>query len=114
MRPAKARIIAIDTPASRGVPGPGEITRCECVPRERGLHRNGIVAVYVDLRAEDEKCLHQVVGEGVVVVDQQDAGPSAHMPSAAMSSARRSTALFARTSSYSARGELSATIPPPA
>ena len=81
---------------------------------ERGFDVDRVVAVHVDLGAEDQKCLHEVVGEGVVIVDQQDARPGAHSPSAAILSALRSTALLAMTSSYSAFGELSATMPPPA
>ena len=81
---------------------------------ERLLDRDGVVAMDVHLGAEHQERLHQVIGEGIVVIDQQDARARAHNPSAAIPSARRRTALFAMTSSYSAFGELSATIPPPA
>ena len=110
--PAKARIMSIDTPASYGVPGPGEMHRCEGCERLRGGDVDRVVAKHAHLRAEHEERLHQVVGEGVVVVDQQQ--PRLHIPSSASSSARRSAALFASTSSCSASGTLSATMPPPA
>src|ERR1700722_17510941 len=81
---------------------------------ERRLDADGVVTVDVDVRAEHPERPHEVIGERIVVVDQQYSRTRAHRPSAAMLSARRSTALFAMSSSYSAFGELSATIPPPA
>src|SRR5690606_24139431 len=82
------------------------------VELERRAHRQRIVAVDEHLRLEDQERLHQVVGEGVVVVDQQHAG--GHRPSSASSSARRRIALFASTSWCSLSGTLSATMPAPA
>src|SRR5882724_10127479 len=109
MRPANARTMSMDTPASYGVPGPGEMRGCE---RLRLLPRERVVAVDAHLRAEDQERLHQVVGEGVVVVDQQQV--RLHNPSSASSSARTRAALLANTSSCSASGTLSATMPAPA
>src|ERR1700722_5795705 len=94
--------------------GSGRNDQMRMLLRERFLDRDGVVAVHVDVRAQHQKGLHQVVGEGVVVVDEQYPRSHDKSPSAAMLSARRSTALFAMTSSYSAFGELSATMPPPA
>src|SRR3984957_8109956 len=91
--------------------GSGRNDQMRMLLRERLLDRDGVVAVYVDVRTQHQKGLHQVVGEGVVVVDEQYPRSHAYSPSAAMLSARRSTALFAMTSSYSAFGELSATMP---
>ncbi len=81
---------------------------CQCL-----LHGDHVVAMHLHLRAQYQERLHQVVGERIVVVDQQHFR-RAHRPSAAIASALRSTALFAMTSSNSAFGELSATMPPPA
>ncbi len=110
--PAKARIMAIDTPACCGVPGPGEMHRCV------GRHSRAASTVSASLRctlhlgAEHQEGLHQVVGEGVVVVDQQQA--RAHSPSSASRSACTAAALLASTSSCSLSGTLSATMPAPA
>src|SRR4026208_1908515 len=79
--PANARIMSIDTPASYGVPGPGE------------MHRWG----GANARAQHHERLHQVVGERVVVVDQQQT--DAHKPSEASLSARAIAPDFATTSS---------------
>ena len=73
---------------------------------------DGIVAVHHDVGVEHQKRLHQVVGEGVEVVDHQQA--DAHRPSSAISIARRRISLLAITSRYSNAGSLSATIPAPA
>src|SRR5665213_388946 len=79
---------------------------------ERGSDGDFIVAAHIDLRAQHHECLHQVVGEGVVVVDQQQM--RRHKPSSASASARTMAPLLASTSSYSASGTLSATTPAPA
>src|SRR5882672_11627326 len=78
----------------------------------RRFDADRIVAKHAHVCAQDEERLHQVVSEGVIVIDQQQA--RAHRPSFASSSARLSAAPFARTSAYSAGGELSATMPAPA
>ena len=84
--------------------------------RLRLLDRDRIVAMHEHVGAEHEERLHQVVGEAVVVVDEQQArhGLRHHRPSRAISSARRSTSLLANTSRYSFIGTLSATMPAPA
>src|SRR5215470_14635387 len=74
--------------------------------------RERVVAIDEHVGLEHEERLHEVVGERVVVVDQEK--PRAHSPSSASSRARRKIALFASTSWYSVTGTLSATIPAPA
>ena len=71
--------------------------------RQRRLHLDRVVTVHDRLGAQAGDRLHQVVGEGVVVVDQQDARRTAeaHSPSSASSMAERSTEALASTSSYS-------------
>src|SRR6185295_1668765 len=82
--------------------------------RERLRRRDvdGVVTEHPHVRAEHEKRLHEVVGEGVVVVDEQEL--HVHMPSSASWSARTAEAFLASTSACSASGTLSATMPPPA
>ena len=79
--------------------------------RARLVDRDLVVAIHDHLRAQRGERLHQVVGERVVVVDQQHAH---YRPSPAISSARRRIALFASTSRYSFAGTESATMPAPA
>ena len=61
-------------PASLGVQGPGETTRC--VGRGRLDLGDGhvVVALDGDVGAELAEELHEVVGERVVVVDHEDPG----------------------------------------
>src|SRR5262245_41289482 len=73
---------------------------------------DGIVAIHAHVGTEDQERLHQVIGEGIVVIDEKESWH--HKPSFANSSARRSAAPLASTSAYSAAGTLSATIPAPA
>ncbi|WDT81612.1 MAG: hypothetical protein MPW14_07775 [Candidatus Manganitrophus sp.] len=71
MRPAKAWISGTEMPASLGVQGPGEITMRF---RRQGLdvgQRHGVVALHPHLGAQLAQVLHQVVGEGIVVVDHE-------------------------------------------
>src|SRR5262249_28653580 len=70
----------------------------------------GIVADHVQLGAELAEILHEVVGEGVVVVDDED---HARDPAAAMRSARMSPRALEHVSSHSVLGSESATIPAP-
>src|SRR5207248_9624169 len=72
--------------------------------------RDGIVAVDLSLRAELGQVLDQVVGEGVVVVDDGDP----HGISSARRIASKSTPALASVSWYSRSGTESATIPAPA
>jgi hypothetical protein len=96
--------------------GTGRDAQVRRLQRLRLVHRNPVVAMHEHLGAEDHEGLHQVVGEGIVVVDQQQScgRRSVHRPSSASASARRTIALFANTSSYSVCGTLSATRPAPA
>ncbi len=89
--------------------GDAQVRRRE-VQRLRGAEC--IVAMYDDFRAQHQEGLHQVVGEGVVVVDQQQL--RLHSPSCASSRARAIAPLLASTSSCSLCGTLSATMPAPA
>ena len=86
--------------------------------RERLLDAQGVVAVHRDLGALHQEGLHEVVGEGVVVVDEQQPhalpGHPRHDASPAICSARAAEPLLASTSSYSLCGTLSATMPAPA
>ena len=72
-RRAAASISSMLTPASSGAPGPGEITTASGRRRSSSAAVAGVVAHHLDLGARDlGQLLHQVVGEGVVVVDHQD------------------------------------------
>ena len=71
-----------------------------------------VMPPYRDPRSQDGQCLHQIVGERVVVIDEQDV--PRHRPSSASESAASSAALFASTSACSRSGTLSATMPAPA
>ena len=63
-------------PASSGVQGPGEMIRCDGPPGLDLLQRDLVVAMdfQVQRRVDLAQPLDQVVGERVVVVDQQDHG----------------------------------------
>ena len=94
--------------------------------RERRLNAECIVTVHRDLGALHQEGLHEVVGEGVVVVDEEQAHTvtriahrctrdhAAHETSPAIANARAAEPLLASTSSYSLCGTLSATMPAPA
>ena len=91
--------------------------------RQRLVDRDLVVAAHVDLGAEHEEGLHQVVGERVVVVDEQQPRPvrggvlrhgGSHDAPPAIASARAAEPLLAMISSYSLCGTLSATMPAPA
>src|SRR5207244_12508676 len=101
-------------PISRIVrrPGTGRDAQVRGCERARLLRGERVVAVDTHLSSQDQERLHQVVGEGIVVVDQQQA--RLHKPSPASSSARTRAALLASTSSCSLSGTLSATMPAPA
>ena len=85
-------------------------------PRRRDSRRvDFVVAPHFDRRAQFAQKLEQIVGEGIVVVDQQNHRP----PSAAAAAlARRAASITARAlftlSQYSLAGSESATTPPPA
>src|SRR5690606_12375155 len=88
-------------------------TQVRGLERARLLDGDLVVAIHHDLGAEHHEGLHQVVGERVVVINEQQSG-WAHKPSCASASARRTISLLASTSRYSVSGTLSATSPAPA
>ena len=65
-------------PASLGVQGPGEMIRCVGPQRGDFVERDPIVAVHLQLerRIDLAQPLHEVVGERIVVIDQQNHGNS--------------------------------------
>ena len=75
-------------PASFGVHGPGEMTMCSGLPRRHLFQRDRIVAVHVHVRAQLAEVLDEVVGEAVVVVDQQQHVAAIFMFPIAMAPAR--------------------------
>src|SRR5438046_9905101 len=79
-------------------------------PREDAREVNGVVAQHLEPGAELAQVLDEVVGEGVVVVDDQDHRPG--LP-AAIRSASSIPWAFERVSSHSVFGSESATIPAP-
>src|SRR5438105_1410105 len=95
-----------------GCPGTGRDAQVRGRGRLRRFRTHGFIAVDTHVCSEDQERRNQVVGEGVVVVYQQQA--RLHNPSPASSSARTRAALLANTSSCSVSGTLSATIPAPA
>ena len=135
----KRRMTSSVSPASSGRPGPGEITTCVgCIAAISSIGHL-VVPPHRDRRPELAQVLHQVVGERVVVIENEDhvssKAPlqSAHRParpapapapaaarpftpqsSCASSSARTSARALSRVSSYSADGFESATMPAPA
>ena len=60
-------------PASLGVQGPGETIKCEGARRDL-VERDLVVAADLDRerRVDFPQPLHEVVGERIVVIDQQD------------------------------------------
>src|SRR5207247_4921557 len=73
------------------------------------LHRDLVVPAHGHLRAQRAQVLHQVVGEGIVVVDDRDH----RSPRSARCTAIHSARPLLMVSSHSARGSESATIPAP-
>ena len=59
-------------PASFGVHGPGESTIASGSARDDGRAGDLVVAVHADLGAQFTEIVHQVEGETVVIVDQDD------------------------------------------
>ena len=112
MRPWKCSITGRETPASAGVPGPGETTTWVGCERLGLLGGDAVVAGHVHLRAGGCDVVHQVVGERVVVVDHEHLhGP--YTPVSAWSMATASAAILFIASWYSPSGLESATTPPP-
>ena len=69
---AAARTSGTLIPASRGVQGPGEITIAAGSQRERVLDAEGVVPVDHRIGAQLAGVLDQVVGEAVVVVEDEE------------------------------------------
>ena len=69
---AGARGSRASRPRPRGGPGPGEIDEVRRRERLRLVGRDRVVAAHDDLGAELAEQVREVVGERVVVVDQQD------------------------------------------
>ena len=101
-------------PASSGRPGPG---RDHDLLRRHRLdlaERHLVVAAHAHVGAQLAEILHEVVGERIVVVDDEN---HVYRPTAlacASSSARITARALSRVSSYSAAGFESATMPAPA
>ena len=69
--PAKRRIVSTLMPASFGVHGPGEMTMRSGAIESMSSSADLVVAEDLDLRAQLAEVLVEVVGEAVVVIDQQ-------------------------------------------
>ena len=80
-------MIAGVAPASSGRPGPGEMTRCDGASASAAVGVDRVVPDHRDLGAELAEQVREVVGERVVVVDQQDGHGRASARSSAASSA---------------------------
>ena len=80
------------------------------------VERDGVVAGHGRGGAEPLEELHQVVGERVVVVDDEHVAHGSALPNCswASSTARSNAAALFSVSSYSRAGSESATIPAPA
>ena len=55
-------------------PGTRRNDQVGVILRQACIDGDGVVAMHVDLGSQHQEGLHQVVGEGVVVVDQQYLG----------------------------------------
>ena len=116
-----ARIVHVEDRAPRGKTQSSMVETSHLRIYARSMHGwsrfgfgdgDGVISLHLDLGTEAHEGLGEVVGEGVVVVDEED--PAAHRPASANSRAWRRMALLARTSRYSFSATLSATIPAPA
>jgi hypothetical protein len=67
----EARISSMERPADSGLPGPGEITSLSKSRASAWSRVDLVVADDLDLLAEAHEELGEVVGEGIVVVDQE-------------------------------------------
>ena len=101
-------------PASFGVHGPGEITIAPGARARDRVDRDRVVALDADVRAELAEVLREVVGERVVVVDQQELHDAASSAVRAIATARSTARALLTVSSYSSSGTESATSPAPA
>ena len=71
MRPAAARTSGSVMPARSGSQGPGEITIASGAQGDRVLHRQRVVAVDDRLGPQLAQIVDEIVGEAVVVIDQE-------------------------------------------
>src|SRR5919204_5559341 len=97
---------------ARVVRGAGTGRDDDALGRERrhALRVDGVVAHHAQLGAELTQVLHEVVGERVVVVDDED---HARGPAVAMRRARMRPRALEQVSSHSVFGSESATMPAP-
>ena len=113
----RARMSSRVMPAWSGVPGPGEITMRSGASASAASARHLVVAHDADLGSQLAQVLVEVVGERVVVVDEQDGlarrARSAHSDLATRSASNMAPAL-ASVSRCSVSGSESATMPAPA
>ena len=65
------RITALLIPASDGVHGPGEMQMRSGFQDRDFFQSNGVVPLYQQSRAQLAEVLDEVVGEGVVVIDDE-------------------------------------------
>src|SRR5512133_2904466 len=96
---------------------PGGDDDARGVQRRDAFDVDGVVAHHPHLVAEFAEILHQVVGEGIVVVDHQQHDQSSSLvsrPAAAISAARSTARALFRVSCHSDAGSESATMPAPA
>ena len=112
MRGPNSRITSSETPACSGRPGPGEMTTREWPSARSASSDASSLRRTTMLRAQLAQVLDQVVGERIVVVDDED--HAAYNPVCASSSARNIARALSLVSSYSAVGFESATMPAPA
>src|SRR5437660_3969747 len=81
--------------------------------RDELVYRHTVIADRVDLRAQLTQVLHEVVGEGIVVVEDEHLHGQSGCRQAS-SIARSAALVLATDSSYSYSGRASATVPRPA
>ena len=107
--PLSDRMRGTEMPASAGVQGPGLSTTASGFIARDVVHVDRVVAVDLHLGAERLERLHQVEGERIVVVDDED-----HRPASSPAMATRAARSLCAVSWYSASGVLSWTMPAPA
>src|SRR5262249_18332402 len=98
-------------PRLRRVARPGRDHEMAELALLRLLDRDRVVADDRELAAELAEVLREVIGERIVVVDEEHLP---HKPSSAMATARLSTSILLHVSVHSNCGSLSATMPAPA
>ena len=98
-------------PASSGVRGPGDITIAAGFERRDLVDGQRVVALDGHRRAELAQVLHEVEGEGVVVVDDQHLTAQRRAHAFASSTARICAATLLSISTVSSCTDESATMP---